>query len=77
MKQDVMAPKMHSLGEWLWEAYVGDPDSGLLHRAGSSCTVSSGVFYLNWRTALVHGYRLCACCRIERAPSRVSPSGGM
>ncbi len=62
-------------GEFLVDAYVGDPDTGLLHRLRAGCAVSGGVFYLNWRTAIVHGYNLCSCCATNVA-QQPAMSGG-
>ncbi|WP_029214855.1 hypothetical protein [Kallotenue papyrolyticum] len=60
----------------LMETYIGDPETGLLHRTRSACRVSNGVFYLNWRTALIHGYSLCQCCRAQAASVLIALPGG-
>ncbi len=48
------------------EAYVGDVETGVVHRYRAGCADIAGVFFLDVRTALVHGYRLCACCGVQR-----------
>ena len=48
------------------EAYVGDAETGVVHRYRTGCTEIKGVFFLDVRTALSHGYRLCACCAARR-----------
>ena len=49
------------------EAYVGDPETGLVHRHAIGCPTIEGVFFLYIQTALVHGYRLCRCCTGTRS----------
>ena len=44
------------------EAYVGDTETGVVHRYRVGCPNVEGAFFLDVRTALVHGYRLCTCC---------------
>ena len=48
------------------EAYVGDAETGVVHRYRVGCANVEGVFFLDVRTALVHGYQLCACCAVKR-----------
>lgn len=48
------------------EAYVGDAETGVVHRYRVGCAGIAGVFFLDVRTALIHGYRLCACCAAAR-----------
>ncbi len=43
------------------EAYVGDPETGLVHRHRLGCSNIWGVFFLSLETALVYDYRLCTC----------------
>jgi hypothetical protein len=73
-RTDMTAMSM-SWSDFSLDAYIGDPDTGLLHRVRSGCDVGGGVFYLNWRTAVVHGYDLCACCNPATQPS-ASAGGG-
>lgn len=42
--------------------YIGDAETGLVHRCSSDCTVSVSQLFLDVRTALVRGYQLCSCC---------------
>ena len=46
--------------------YVGDAETGLVHYCGSDCSISGGQLFLDVRTALVRGYRLCNCCWREQ-----------
>ena len=48
------------------ETYIGDPDTGVVHRSQAGCLAIDGVLFLDVRTALVRGYRLCACCAAPR-----------
>ncbi len=43
--------------------FVGDPETGIVHRVHSPCDVDTSEAFLDVRTAIVRGYRLCACCR--------------
>lgn len=43
--------------------YIGDPDTGVVHVSNGSCVIESGQVFLDLRTALVRGYRVCTCCR--------------
>ena len=43
------------------EAYVGERETGLVHRHQTGCPNVWGVFFLSLQSAVVHGYRLCAC----------------
>ncbi len=47
------------------EAYVGDTETGVVHRYQAGCANVEGPFYLDVRTALVHGYQLCGCCAAQ------------
>ncbi len=49
------------------EAYVGDAETGVVHRYRVGCANIEGIFFLDVRTALIHGYQLCACCAAPRA----------
>lgn len=42
--------------------FVGDMETGLLHRCASDCEISVGQVFLDARAALVRGYNLCGCC---------------
>lgn len=42
--------------------YVGDAETGIVHRIGSSCGVSTNEVFLDVRTAIIRGYQLCRCC---------------
>lgn len=46
--------------------YVGDSETGIVHRIGSPCVVIPNEVFLDVRTAIVRGYRLCSCCRLEK-----------
>ena len=46
--------------------YVGDLETGLVHRCTSDCVVTTSQMFLDVRTALVRGYQLCSCCWTER-----------
>ena len=50
------------------DAYLGDTDTGVVHRFQARCAAPDGVFFLDMRTALVRGFRLCACCTIHQDP---------
>lgn len=43
------------------EAYVGERETGLVHRHQIGCPNVWGVFFLSLQSAVVHGYRLCTC----------------
>jgi hypothetical protein len=42
--------------------YVGDPETGLVHHASTACTLLDNESFLDLRTAIVRGYRMCPCC---------------
>lgn len=43
--------------------YVGDADTGIVHLRASNCSAEASELFLDLRTAVVRGYRLCACCQ--------------
>lgn len=43
--------------------YVADIDTGIVHAVQSDCQVDTQEAFLDVRTAIVRGYRLCKCCR--------------
>ncbi|PLS78421.1 MAG: hypothetical protein CYG59_18925 [Chloroflexi bacterium] len=43
--------------------FVADIDTGIVHAAHSDCQVDTQEAFLDVRTAIVRGYRLCKCCR--------------
>lgn len=45
--------------------YVGDLETGLVHRSTSTCVIISSQMFLDVRTALVRGYEMCSCCWSE------------
>jgi uncharacterized NAD-dependent epimerase/dehydratase family protein len=75
-RRTAMNAMTQRLGEFLVDAYVADPDAGVLHRLRAGCAVPGGVFYLNWRTAVVHGYDLCHCCAVNVAQQPAMPATG-
>ena len=48
------------------DAFIGDEDTGVVHRSDAWCANRDGVLFLDVRTALVRGYEICSCCAIER-----------
>lgn len=42
--------------------YVGDSETGLVHVQNSQCALAAHQVFLDVRTAVVRGYRLCMCC---------------
>jgi hypothetical protein len=46
--------------------YVGDTETGVVHRVGSDCEVITVEVFLDVRTAIVRGYQLCSCCRTSQ-----------
>lgn len=46
--------------------YVGDTETGVVHRVGSGCEVIMMEVFLDVRTAIVRGYQLCSCCRTNK-----------
>lgn len=48
--------------------YLGDSETGLVHRADADgCDAEAHELFLDLRTALVRGYRLCPQCAVEAA----------
>ena len=43
--------------------FVADTDTGIVHAVHSDCQVYTQEAFLDVRTAIVRGYRLCNCCR--------------
>lgn len=50
--------------------YLGDGDTGLVHRAGCGCAIGVCESFLDVRTALIRGYTPCPACTL--APSITS-----
>ncbi len=44
------------------EAYVGDPETKVVHRYRLGCPGTVGVFFLVLQTARGYGYHCCPCC---------------
>lgn len=42
--------------------FLGDTETGLVHVVHSSCAEAAEEVFLDLRTAIVRGYRLCRCC---------------
>ena len=43
--------------------FLGDSETGIVHNAEGGCEVDATEAFLDLRTAIVRGYRVCACCR--------------
>lgn len=43
--------------------FIGDTETGIVHRAHSACEADTSEAFLDLRTALVRGYSMCTCCR--------------
>jgi hypothetical protein len=43
--------------------FVGDAETGIVHAARTQCLVYTQEAFLDVRTAIVRGYRLCKCCQ--------------
>ena len=50
--------------------YRGDSETGLVHREGCACDAEAHELFLDVRTALVRGYRLCPVCAADPATNR-------
>ncbi len=43
--------------------FIGDVETGIVHRAQTGCEANTSEAFLDLRTALVRGYSVCTCCR--------------
>lgn len=43
--------------------FVGDAEAGVVHAAYTNCQLYTQEAFLDVRTAIVRGYRLCKCCQ--------------
>jgi hypothetical protein len=43
--------------------YIGDPETGIVHLPTCHHASAATVIFLDVRTAVVRGYRLCTCCK--------------
>jgi hypothetical protein len=57
MQPTIYAPSTEQLIRFL-----GDSETGIVHYAQGGCEVDASEAFLDLRTAIVRGYRICACC---------------
>ncbi len=60
-----MVTPIAQVGSTPKEAYVGDPETKVVHRHRFGCPGTVGVFFLVLQTARAYGYQCCAYCFAE------------